>query len=141
MPPSSPWPTSTKGRRLDDRHTASVPDAHTDVRHGRRGEPGVRLRLPHLCLEQQLSVALATGNLPRWEKVQSILSSYLDNNGLAAYFKNPKPNTGSPTLTAYILTTSRIADSAVPMSLLADHPNVQFNYYRGGLGTCAVEMH
>ena len=34
-----------------------------------------------------------------------------------------------------------IADSAVPMSLLADHPNVQFNYYRGGLGACAVEMH
>jgi glucosamine-6-phosphate deaminase len=29
----------------------------------------------------------------------------------------------------------------VPMSLLADHSNVQFNYYRGGLGTCDVEMH
>ena len=26
-------------------------------------------------------------------------------------------------------------DTAVPMSLLADHPNVQFNYYRGGLGS------
>jgi glucosamine-6-phosphate deaminase len=35
----------------------------------------------------------------------------------------------------------KIADSSVPMSLLADHPNVQFNFYRGGLGTCAVEMH
>ena len=34
-----------------------------------------------------------------------------------------------------------IADSAVPMSLLADHPNVQFNYYMGGLGSCDVEMH
>ena len=34
-----------------------------------------------------------------------------------------------------------LADSSVPMSLLADHPNVQFNYYRGGLGTCAIEMH
>ncbi|MGM0486867.1 MAG: glucosamine-6-phosphate isomerase [Planctomycetota bacterium] len=34
-----------------------------------------------------------------------------------------------------------IADSAVPMSLLADHPNVQFNFLRGGLGTCDVEMH
>jgi glucosamine-6-phosphate deaminase len=29
----------------------------------------------------------------------------------------------------------------VPMSLLADHPNVQFNYYRKGIGTCDVEMH
>jgi glucosamine-6-phosphate deaminase len=35
----------------------------------------------------------------------------------------------------------RIADSCVPMSLLADHPNVQFNFYRGGLGTCEIEMH
>jgi glucosamine-6-phosphate deaminase len=35
----------------------------------------------------------------------------------------------------------RISDSAVPMSLLARHPNVQFNFYRGGVGTCAVEMH
>jgi glucosamine-6-phosphate deaminase len=43
-------------------------------------------------------------------------------------------------LTAYMI-SKRIVDSAVPMSLLADHPNVQFNYYRGGLGSCAVEMH
>jgi glucosamine-6-phosphate deaminase len=35
----------------------------------------------------------------------------------------------------------RIADSAVPMSLLADHPNVQFNFYRLGIGTCEAEMH
>jgi glucosamine-6-phosphate deaminase len=35
----------------------------------------------------------------------------------------------------------RIADASVPMSLLADHPNVQFNFYRRGLGTCEVEMH
>jgi len=35
----------------------------------------------------------------------------------------------------------QIADSAVPMSLLANHPNVQFNFYRPGIGTCDVEMH
>ncbi len=35
----------------------------------------------------------------------------------------------------------RIPDSAVPMSLLADHPNVQFNFLRPGVGTCEVEMH
>jgi len=29
----------------------------------------------------------------------------------------------------------------VPMSLLSDHPNVQFNFYRDGLGTCQVQMH
>ena len=40
-----------------------------------------------------------------------------------------------------LMISKRIPDSAVPMSLLADHPNVQFNFYRGGIGTCAVEMH
>jgi len=43
-------------------------------------------------------------------------------------------------LTALMI-SKRIVDTAVPMSLLADHPCVQFNYFRGGLGTCAVEMH
>ena len=40
-----------------------------------------------------------------------------------------------------LMISQRIPDSAVPMSLLADHPNVQFNFYRGGIGTCEVEMH
>jgi len=35
----------------------------------------------------------------------------------------------------------KIPDSAVPMSLLADHPNVQFNFYRRAIGTCQAEMH
>ncbi len=35
----------------------------------------------------------------------------------------------------------KIPDSSVPMSLLADHPNVQFNFYRGGIGSCEVQMH
>jgi glucosamine-6-phosphate deaminase len=40
-----------------------------------------------------------------------------------------------------LMIAKKIADSAVPMSLLADHPNVQFNFYRGGIGTCEAEMH
>ncbi len=40
-----------------------------------------------------------------------------------------------------LMISKRLADSAVPMSLLADHPNVQFNFYRGGIGSCDVEMH
>lgn len=43
-------------------------------------------------------------------------------------------------LTALMI-SKKIPDSAVPMSLLADHPNVQFNYLRSGIGTCEVEMH
>ena len=37
--------------------------------------------------------------------------------------------------------SKRMPDTSVPMSLLADHPNVQFNYYRGGIGTVEAEMH
>jgi glucosamine-6-phosphate deaminase len=40
-----------------------------------------------------------------------------------------------------LMISQRIADTSVPMSLLADHPRVQFNFYRGGIGTCEVEMH
>ncbi len=43
-------------------------------------------------------------------------------------------------LTALMI-SKKLADSAVPMSLLSDHPNVQFNYYRPAIGSCKVEMH
>ena len=43
-------------------------------------------------------------------------------------------------LTALMISKG-ISDSSVPMSLLADHPNVQFNYLRNGIGTCEIEMH
>jgi glucosamine-6-phosphate deaminase len=34
-----------------------------------------------------------------------------------------------------------VPDSSVPMSLLADHPDVVFSYFRGGIGTVSAEMH
>jgi glucosamine-6-phosphate deaminase len=43
-------------------------------------------------------------------------------------------------LTAFMI-SKRIPDASVPMSLLADHPNVQFNYYRPGIGSCDADMH
>jgi len=43
-------------------------------------------------------------------------------------------------LTALMI-SKRLPDSSVPMSLLADHPNVHFHYLRPGLGTVDVQMH
>ncbi|RKX41199.1 MAG: glucosamine-6-phosphate isomerase [Verrucomicrobia bacterium] len=43
-------------------------------------------------------------------------------------------------LTALMI-SKKIIDSAVPMSLLADHPQVRFSYLRPNIGECAVEMH
>ncbi len=40
-----------------------------------------------------------------------------------------------------LMISKKIADSAVPMSMLGLHPNVRFNFYRGGIGTCQIEMH
>lgn len=40
-----------------------------------------------------------------------------------------------------LMISKRIPDTAVPMSLLADHPNVQFNFLRSAIGTTQAEMH
>lgn len=40
-----------------------------------------------------------------------------------------------------LMISKGIADSSVPISLLADHPNVQFNFYSPAIKSCEVEMH
>jgi glucosamine-6-phosphate deaminase len=40
-----------------------------------------------------------------------------------------------------LMIAKRVPDSAVPMSLLALHPNVRFSFYRPAIGTCEAEMH
>jgi glucosamine-6-phosphate deaminase len=40
-----------------------------------------------------------------------------------------------------LMIAKRLPDVAVPMSLLADHPNMQFNFLRSGIGVCDVAMH
>ncbi len=40
-----------------------------------------------------------------------------------------------------LMIAKKIPDTSVPMSLLADHPNVRFSFYRHGIGTCETEMH
>ena len=43
-------------------------------------------------------------------------------------------------LTPYMI-SKNIVDSSVPMSLLADHPQVEFHYYRPALKSVTTEMH
>ena len=40
-----------------------------------------------------------------------------------------------------LMISKGMADSSVPMSLLALHPNVQFNFFQDGIGGCSVDMH
>jgi glucosamine-6-phosphate deaminase len=40
-----------------------------------------------------------------------------------------------------LMISKRIPDSSTPMSLLADHPNVKFNFLRTAIGTCDAAIH
>ncbi len=40
-----------------------------------------------------------------------------------------------------LMISKKIEDSAVPMSLLASHPDVTFSFLRSAIGTCEAEMH
>lgn len=40
-----------------------------------------------------------------------------------------------------LMVSKRIVDTSVPMSLLADHPDVVFNYYRPAIADSGAEMH
>lgn len=40
-----------------------------------------------------------------------------------------------------LMISKKVPDAAVPMSLLADHPRVQFNYYRPGIDNVEVGIH
>jgi hypothetical protein len=39
-----------------------------------------------------------------------------------------------------LMISKRVPDASVPMSLLADHPNVRFSLYWGAIGTCDAGM-
>ncbi|MBA7624148.1 hypothetical protein ES703_31554 [subsurface metagenome] len=39
-----------------------------------------------------------------------------------------------------LMISKKIMDSSVPMSLLASHPDVLFNFYREGIGSCEIDL-
>jgi glucosamine-6-phosphate deaminase len=113
--PPSPEEYRRLGTRIVDLHPITL------IQNARTSGGGVVQSVP--------SQALTVGPLETWraEKV-SIWQAGTHDNPFGMR------------LTALMI-AKRVPDSAVPMSLLADHPNVQFNYYRGGIGTCEAEMH
>ncbi len=103
--------------------TARVVDLHpvTCMQNARTSAGGVVTGIPRQ--------ALTVGPVQTWmaEKV-SIWQAGVHDNPFGQR------------LTAFMI-GKKIMDSSVPMSMLAAHPNVQFNYYRGGIGVCETEMH
>jgi glucosamine-6-phosphate deaminase len=112
-------PPSEEYRKLGTR----IVDLHpiTLIQNARTSGGGVVQNVP--------GQALTVGPLETWraEKV-SIWHAGTHDNPFGMRLTTLMISRGAP-------------DSAVPMSLLADHPNVQFNFYRAGIGTCEAEMH
>jgi glucosamine-6-phosphate deaminase len=113
--PPSPSEYRTLGARVVDLHPMTI------IQNARTSGGGVVSNVP--------SKALSVGPRETWKcgKVSIWHAGNHDNPfGLR--------------LTSLMI-SRRVADAAVPMSLLADHPNVQFSFLRAGIGTCAAEMH
>jgi hypothetical protein len=75
------------------------------------GLPGVRdffQRYPWSCLEQKASIAIGLRDTGYWQAIASQIPLYLDEDGLANYFPPGAGwhNTGSDSLTAYLLSIS-----------------------------------
>jgi glucosamine-6-phosphate deaminase len=112
-------PTPEEFRRL----SARVVDLHpvTCMQNARTSGGGVVTNIP--------SQALTVGPVQTWKA-----------DKVSIWQAGVHDNPFGQRLTAFMI-SKKIMDSAVPMSLLADHPNVQFNYFRGGIGVCTTEMH
>lgn len=113
--PPSPQEYRALGTRVVDLHPITL------IQNARTSGGGVVQNVP--------SQALTVGPLETWKAEQ-----------VSIWHAGTHDNPFGMRLTALMI-SKRIPDSAVPMSLLADHPQVRFNFYRDGIGTCVAEMH
>jgi glucosamine-6-phosphate deaminase len=112
-------PTSAEYRQLTTRQVELHPV--TVMQNARTSGGGVVTGIP--------TYAMSVGPIQTWkaEKV-SIWQAGMHDNPFGMRLTT-------------LMIGKKMPDSSVPMSLLADHPNVQFNFYRPAIGTCDVEMH
>lgn len=112
-------PTAAEYRKLSTR----VVDLHpvTIMQNARTSGGGVVTGVP--------TKAISVGPVQTWKAEK-----------VSIWHAGTHDNPFGMRLTALMI-GKKIPDSSVPMSLLADHPNVQFNFYRPAIGACEVEMH
>jgi len=103
--------------------SARVVDLHpmTIMQNARTSGGGVVSQIP--------SQALSVGPLETW-KCDRVSIWHAGNHD----------NPFGLRLTSFMI-SRKIADAAVPMSLLSGHPDVTFNFLRSGIGSCEAEMH
>jgi len=112
-------PTPAEYRRL----SARVVDLHpmTIIQNARTSGGGVVSAVPRQ--------ALTVGPVETWKAER-----------VSIWHPGWHDNPFGMRLTALMI-SKRVPDSSVPMSLLADHPDVRFSYLRSAIGTCEAEMH
>jgi glucosamine-6-phosphate deaminase len=113
--PPSPVEYRALGTRVVDLHPMTI------IQNARTSGGGVVTSVP--------SKAISVGPKETWK-----------SDTVSIWHAGAHDNPFGVRLTALMI-SKRIPDSSVPMSLLADHPNVKFNYFIGGIGTCEAEMH
>lgn len=124
-------PPQRKGRYADEPPTpeeyrklsARIVDLHpiTLIQNARTSGGGAVTGIP--------SQAITVGPVETWKSEK-----------VSIWHAGTHDNPFGQRLTAFMI-SKKIVDSSVPMSLLADHGNVQFNYYRPAIGSCKAEMH
>jgi glucosamine-6-phosphate deaminase len=113
--PPSPAEYRKLGARVVDLHPMTI------IQNARTSGGGVVTSVP--------TQALSVGPVETWKSER-----------VSIWQAGSHDNPFGQRLTALMI-SKKIPDSAVPMSLLADHPNVTFNYFRLGIGSCEAEMH
>ncbi len=112
-------PSSDEYRKL----SARVVDLHpmTIIQNARTSGGGVVSEVP--------SQAITVGPVETWK-----------SETVSIWHAGMHDNPFGMRLTALMI-SKKVIDSSVPMSLLGEHQNVRFNYFRDAIGTCHVEMH
>jgi glucosamine-6-phosphate deaminase len=113
--PPSPSEYRKLGTRIVDLHPLTI------IQNARTSGGGVISNIP--------TQAISVGPVQTWK-----------SGKVSIWHAGCHDNPFGMRLTALMI-SKKITDSSVPMSLLADHPDVVFNFYRPGIGSCAVEMH
>jgi len=113
--PPAPAEYLKLGARLVDLHPMTV------IQNARTSGGGVVSNVP--------SQAISVGPVETWKAEK-----------VSIWHAGQHDNPFGQRLTTLMI-SKRLPDSAVPMSLLADHPNVQFNFLRSGIGVCEPQMH
>ena len=113
--PPSPQEYRKKRARVVDLHPMTI------IQNARTSGGGVVTKVP--------AQAITVGPVETWKSKK-----------VSIWHAGTHDNPFGMRLTALMI-SQKIADTSVPMSLLADHPNVSFSLLRSGIGSTDAEMH